>query len=187
MVQATNKPLTLEKFLVLPETKPASEFINGQIIQKPTPQGEHSVLQGDLVTAINAIAKPQKIARAFPELRCSFASNSVVPDVSVFQWSHIPRNEKGSIANRFELAPDWTIEILSPSQSQNRVIKNILYCLTHGTEMGWLIDPKEQMVMVYYGDRRPTLCDNPDQILPNPSFLPDFNLTLGEMFNWLLK
>ena len=38
--------LTLEEFLSLPETKPASEFINGQVIQKPMPQGEHSRLQG---------------------------------------------------------------------------------------------------------------------------------------------
>ena len=34
MVQATSKTLTLEKFLQLPETKPASEYIDGQIIPK---------------------------------------------------------------------------------------------------------------------------------------------------------
>ncbi|MEO0886876.1 MAG: Uma2 family endonuclease, partial [Cyanobacteria bacterium J06648_10] len=39
MVQAPTKPLTLDGFLALPETKPASEFINGRIIQKPMPQG----------------------------------------------------------------------------------------------------------------------------------------------------
>jgi Uma2 family endonuclease len=48
MVIAPAKPLTLEAFLELPETKPASEYINGEIIQKPMPQGEHSTLQGDL-------------------------------------------------------------------------------------------------------------------------------------------
>jgi hypothetical protein len=43
MVQVPTKPLTLEDFLALPETKPASEFIDGKIIQKPMPQGKHSV------------------------------------------------------------------------------------------------------------------------------------------------
>lgn len=38
MVQITTKPLTLAEFLQLPETEPASEYINGQIIQKPMPQ-----------------------------------------------------------------------------------------------------------------------------------------------------
>ena len=48
MVQSPVRPLTLEEFLALSETKPASEFINGQIIQKPMPQGEHSLIQTDL-------------------------------------------------------------------------------------------------------------------------------------------
>lgn len=42
MVQALLKTLTLEEFLKQAETKPASEYIDGQIIQKPMPQGKHS-------------------------------------------------------------------------------------------------------------------------------------------------
>jgi Uma2 family endonuclease len=49
MVQTPTKVLTLEEFLKLPETKPASEYIDGRIIQKLMPQGEHSALTlGDL-------------------------------------------------------------------------------------------------------------------------------------------
>ncbi|MFM7368026.1 MAG: Uma2 family endonuclease, partial [Sphaerospermopsis kisseleviana] len=59
--------ITLDEFLKLPETKPASEFINGEIIQKPMPQGEHSLLQIKLCTTINQVAETQKIAYAFPE------------------------------------------------------------------------------------------------------------------------
>ena len=43
MVQVPAKLLTLEEFLELPETTPASEYIDGKIIQKPMPQGEHLV------------------------------------------------------------------------------------------------------------------------------------------------
>nr|WP_313887541.1 Uma2 family endonuclease [Nodosilinea sp. LEGE 07088] len=45
MVQSPPKPITLEEFLDLPETKPASEYIDGQIIPKPMPQGKHSTIQ----------------------------------------------------------------------------------------------------------------------------------------------
>jgi len=48
MVKAPNKALTLLEFLDLPETKPASEYIDGAIIQKPVPQGKHSILQREL-------------------------------------------------------------------------------------------------------------------------------------------
>ena len=105
MVQIQSKVLALEEFLKLPETKPASEYIDGQIIQKPMPQGKHSIIQGELVPAINAIVKQQKIACAFPELRCTFGDRSTVPDITVFIWNRIPCDENGEIANVFPLAP----------------------------------------------------------------------------------
>jgi Uma2 family endonuclease len=37
MVQAPQKTITLDEFLQLPETTPASEYINGGILQKPMP------------------------------------------------------------------------------------------------------------------------------------------------------
>jgi Uma2 family endonuclease len=138
MVRTPSKPLTLEEFLKLPETKPASEYIDGQIIQKPMPQGKHSTIQTELSTAINAVVKPQRIARAFSELRCTFGGRSTVPDVSVFTWDRIPRDENGEIVNVFLAAPNWTIEVLSPDQSQTKVTKNILHSLKYGTQMGCL-------------------------------------------------
>jgi Uma2 family endonuclease len=47
------KPITLDEFLQLPETEPPSEYIDGQINQKPMPQGEHSLLQIELCGSIN--------------------------------------------------------------------------------------------------------------------------------------
>ncbi|MFM6402306.1 MAG: Uma2 family endonuclease, partial [Planktothrix sp.] len=116
-VQTPTKLLTLEEFLQLPETTPASEYIEGQIIEKPMPQGEHSAIQTELATAINAALKHQHIARAFSELRCNFGGRSIIPDISIFSWERIPRQENGRVANLFNLAPDWLIEILSPEQS----------------------------------------------------------------------
>jgi Uma2 family endonuclease len=84
MVQSPSRPIALEEFLQLPETKPASEYIDGQIIQKPMPQGKHSTIQTEFSTTVNVLLKPQHIARAFSELRCTFGGRSIVPDVSVF-------------------------------------------------------------------------------------------------------
>jgi Uma2 family endonuclease len=101
-----------------------------------------------LTSAINAALKPSKIGRAYPELRCSFGGRSIVPDIAVFRADHIPRDNNGEVANTFSLPPDWTIEILSPGQSQSRVIRNILHCLSHGAELGWLLDPEEVCIFV---------------------------------------
>lgn len=187
MVKTPSKTLILEEFLKLPETQPASEYIDSQIIQKPMPQGEHSTIQGELIIGINAVVKPEKIARAFPELRCTFGGRSIVPDVAVFSWERIPRKENGGVANLFELAPDWIIEILSPQQSATKVIKKILHCLEHGTQIGWLIDPEEQSVFVYIRNQQPVVLDEPEALLPVPSFASELRLTVGDLFGWLLE
>ncbi|MBE9179287.1 Uma2 family endonuclease [Oculatella sp. LEGE 06141] len=187
MVQTPSKTLTLVEFLQLPETKPASEYIDGQIIQKPMPQGKHSAIQGELVPAINGVIKSKRIARAFPELRSTFGGRSTVPDIAVFLWSRIPRDENGEVANTFPAAPDWTIEILSPDQSQTKVTKNILHCLRHGTQVGWLIDPDEQTVFVYRPKQEPEVLDEPDEVVPVPSFASGLQLTIKDLFAWLLE
>lgn len=187
MVQTPPQALTLEEFLELSETEPASEYIDGQIIQKPMPQGEHSAIQTELATAINAALRSKRIARAFSELRCTFGGRSIVPDLAVFTWERIPRQDNGRVANVFAIAPDWTIEILSPDQSQTKVTKNILHCLKYETQMGWLIDPEEQSVFAYLPDRPTDVFDEPEVLLPVPEFAQNLNLTVGDLFDWLLE
>jgi Uma2 family endonuclease len=185
MVQLPPQVLTLAEFLALPETEPASEYIDGQVIQKPMPQGKHSVIQGELISLINRVIKPQRLARAFPELRCTFGGRSLVPDVAVLTWNRIPRDQNGEVANEFPLAPDWTIEILSPDQSQTKVTKNILHCLKYGTQVRWLIDPSEQTVFVYCPRQEIEVFDQSDATLPMPAFAQELNLTIQELFGWL--
>ncbi len=194
MVTTPSKSVSLEEFLAMPETKPASEYIDGKIIQKPMPKGKHSTIQTELSAALNVALKPQKIARAFSELRCTFGGRSTVPDVTVFTWDRIPRDDDGAIAklaegiaDSFQAAPDWTIEILSPDQSHTRVTKNILHCLNNGTQLGWLIDPSEQSIFAYYPKQQPRFFENANDLLPIPNFAKSFQLTLGELFGWLLE
>lgn len=184
MLQVPNKSLTLTEFLQLPETEPASEYINGQIIQKPMPQGKHSILRGKLFTVINGVVKPQRIAWAFPELRCTFDGRSIVLDIAVFTWERIPLDEDGDIANVFAATPDWTIEILSPGQNQTKVTSNILHCLNAGCQMGWLLDPAEKLVLAYPAHQQPIFLES-EELLPTPEFIADFKLSVGELFSWL--
>ncbi len=185
MFQVTEKPLTLEEFLELPETKPASEFINNKIIQKPMPKGKHSSLQSRLVAWINQVALERELAHGFTELRCTFGGRSIIPDVSVFSWKRIPLDADGEIANDFITYPDWTIEILSPGQSNSKIISNILHCLDYGTQLGWLLDPSEKLAIAFLPKHRPIEISG-DQKLPVPDFL-ELDLTASQMFGWLKK
>jgi Uma2 family endonuclease len=183
MTIATSSRISLSEFLDLPDTKPASEFINGQIIQKPMPQGEHSRIQWKLCTVINQVAEANRIACAFPELRCLCGRDATVPDITVFRWERIPLTETGRIANRFEIPPDWTIEILSPGQSQTLVMTKILNCLANGTKLGWLIDPGESAILVISPDRRVDILTGDSQLTVLEGI--ELVLTPTEIFSWL--
>ncbi|MBD2436453.1 Uma2 family endonuclease [Nostoc sp. FACHB-110] len=176
--------LSLEQFLNLPETKPASEYIDGRIYQKPMPQGKHSILQTRLSTNINQVGETQQKALALTELRCTFGGHSLVPDIAVFAWSRIPIDENGDIANKFESYPDWTIEILSPDQSPNRVINKIIFCINYGTKLGWFIDPNDKSVMVFQPNKLPEVKYDAD-ILPVLDVLGDWQVTAADIFNLL--
>jgi Uma2 family endonuclease len=112
-----------------------------------------------------------------------------VPDVAVFRWERLPINAEGEIENVFSICPDWVIEILSPDQAPMRVIGNILHCLKHGTEMGWLLFPKERSLLIFQRDRQPieiNINSNGDETLLVPEFLENqLKLTANQIFDWL--
>lgn len=176
--------LSIKEFLALPETKPASEYIDGQTYEKPIPKGQHSTFQAEIVTSINLIGKPQKLAFAFPELRCNFGDISIVPDIAVMRWKNIPFLPNKRVANQILVPPDWIIEILSPGQSPLRVMNKISSAITNGSELGWLISPAQDFIMVYEGDRFPEKMSGKD-VLPVLDVL-NWQVTVDDVFNLLL-
>ncbi len=174
---ATTTQRTLQDFLKLPniEESPAWEFVDGQANQKPMPTAHHSILQKRLTAAID---QADSTYEAFPELRCILSSNSVVPDITVIRRERIPSRNIP-----VEGAPDWMIEILSPDQSTTKLIAKIQNCLQEGTQLGWLIDSEEQVIIVLWPDSRMALLKNSDR-LPVLQDIP-LDLTVEQVFNWV--
>ena len=172
--------LTLEEFLKLPnlEESPAWEYVGGNAIQKPMPKVRHSILQKRLLVAIDNL---ESNYLALPELRCTFGDRSVVSDIVVVSWDKIQLNEFGEPEDNFKQAPDWAIEILLPDQNTNRVIDNLLYCLHHGSQLGWLIDPNDYSVLILTPQQEIEICRGSQQL----QVLTDINLqlTAEEVFN----
>ncbi len=187
MVSLAPQATSLADFLQQPETKPAREYIDGQIPTKPMPKGKHSLLQGELVTFLNQQLRPQKLAWAFPELRCTFGDRSIVPDIGVLTWDRIPLDQDGDVANDVKVCPDWIIEILSPDQSQTQLTRKILTSLDWGCQMGWLIDPAEKTVLVYPAQGSPSFGDmqDPEQVLAVPDFGQAVQLSVSTLFGWM--
>ncbi|NCJ07626.1 Uma2 family endonuclease [Synechococcales cyanobacterium C] len=183
MVQSVSKPLTLAEFLKLPETKPPSEYAEGKVRQKPMPKTRHARLQRKLLYAINEVSEKSQIAYAFPELRCTFGERSVIPDIAVLQWQNIEMDANGEPLDDVYRAPDWTIEILSPDQSSNHVMGNILHCLKHGCTLGWLLDLRDRSILIFQPQQQPELKLGEDNLTSLDSI--PLNLTVNQVFGWL--
>jgi Uma2 family endonuclease len=140
-------------------------------------------IQTTFIEVVNGLTRSQKIAIAFPELRCTFGGSTIVPDIAVFRWERIPKTESGRIANRFEIHPDWVIEILSPEQPQKKVLTKLLHCSRHGTELGWLLNPEEESVLAVFPGQKIEIYEGDDKL----PILENINLelTVKEIFGWL--
>ena len=174
--------LKLEEFLKLPdlEKSPAWEYVAGDAIQKPMPKFRHSILQKRLLGEID---DPKDNYLTLPELRCTFGGRSIVPDIVVISLKRITLNEFDEPEDNFTKAPDWSIEILSPDQSTNRVIDNLLHCLHHGAKLGWLIDPNDYSVLILTPQKEITICRGNQQLQVLPDI--DLQITAQEVFSWL--
>jgi Uma2 family endonuclease len=141
--------LTLEEFLKLPEEKPSREFVDGEVTQKPPYLGQRSALQLAIARFVDDFAGPRKLAFAFPELRSNYAGASRVPDVSVYRWERIPVDSDGLVADDFFEPPDLVVEIDSPNQRVNALVRRCLWFVTHGVRIALLVDPDDDSVVVF--------------------------------------
>ncbi|MBP0026869.1 Uma2 family endonuclease [Roseofilum sp. Guam] len=182
MTDVLTENLSLEKFLELPnlEHSPPWEYVAGNAIQKPMPKFRHAILQKRLLAAIDQASDRYL---TLPELRCTFASRSIVPDIVVLSWDKIQLNNEGEPEDNFTQAPDWCIEILSPDQSTNRVIDNILHCLHHGSQLGWLVDPNDYSILILTPQQEIQVCRGHDSLQVLSDI--DLQLTAQDVFSWL--
>src|SRR5579872_3432835 len=144
-----SQDLTLDEFLRLPEEKPALEYVDGVVGQKVSPKLHHGIIQTELAQRVNAAARPGKVAAAVTEVRATFGGQSVVPDVSVFRWDRIPRKPSGEASEDVFIPPDIAIEIVSPSQSVNAMIRRCRWYVASGVEIALLVDPADRSVLAF--------------------------------------
>ncbi|MBI2756026.1 MAG: Uma2 family endonuclease [Chloroflexi bacterium] len=179
------KRLTLAEFLALPERKPALRYLpDGTITQKVSPKTKHGIIQGALVTRVNRFAEPGRVARAIPEIRCTFGGASHVPDVGVFRWERIPRDPDGRVADNILIPPDLAVEIVSPGQSTTGLVELCLWYVANGVRLALVLDPADESALVVQPDRTVRVLRGED-VFEAGEALPGFALGIGELFQTL--
>ena len=147
MALAQEKIYTVDDIYTLPEGERA-ELIDGQIYYMAPPNRKHQDIAGELFGTIreyikshNGSCKPY--IAPFAVFLNESDKNYVEPDICVICDTN-KLNEKGCVG-----APDWIIEIVSPSSRPMDYYKKLFQYRTAGVREYWIVDYERNLVTVY--------------------------------------
>ena len=146
-LQAQPEIITLEQYENLPEDIRAEVF-EGQIYYMAGPSQVHQTILLELSSALNAYVKNKKggcrVFIAPFDVKLSTSPLLLVqPDIMIIC-------DKDKLdGKRCNGAPDFIIEIVSPSNPSDDYIRKLYYYKNYGVQEYWIVDPTSQTVLVY--------------------------------------
>lgn len=168
----------------IPETKPATELIDGRLVQKMSPKRRHQALEKRWMAALDAWADGS--GEAFAEWRHEFRAPghtfaSLVPDVAYRSTAVF----EALGANASELpaqAPEIAVEILSAGESQKHIAWKVGAYLAAGTNVVFVVDPPKRTVVAHAAAGVTTF--GPGEIVRHVT-MPGFSFPIDAMFEGL--
>ena len=144
---AQEKSYTIDDIYALPDGKRA-ELIDGQIYYMAPPTRKHQDIAGELFGTIREYIRAntgscRPYIAPFAVFLNANDKNYIEPDISVIcDLSKL--DDKGCIG-----APDWIIEIVSPSSRQMDYFTKLFKYRTAGVREYWIVDYERNLVTVY--------------------------------------
>lgn len=171
---------TLEDIYNLPDGERA-ELIDGQIYyMAPTPSRTHQKLSLKISNKIDTYitehnGKCEVVAAPFAVFLNKDDLTYVEPDISVI-CDPDKLNDKGCNG-----APDWIIEIVSPSSKRMDYLTKLLKYRTAGVKEYWIVNPMQRQISTYFFGEQ----ENADQYSFDDDvpvgIYPGFTINIGEL------
>lgn len=98
------------------------------------------------------------------------------PDLAYYSQKQIVETAKG-----INQVPSFVIEIISPSDNQNRILEKNQEYFSAGVEIIWLIMPNLKQVHVFSSPKKVEICTENDICSAKP-ILPDFEISVNDLF-----
>lgn len=139
---------SLEQYETLPENIRAEVF-DGQIYYMAGPSQEHQTLSTELTTILNSYIKnrnfPCRVFHAPFDVKLSDNPLTIVqPDLMIV----CDRDKLDG--KRCNGAPDFIIEIVSPSTAADDYIRKLYYYKNANVREYWIVDPRRKTITVNY-------------------------------------
>jgi Uma2 family endonuclease len=142
-------PVTEEMFDEMTDEDTKAELIDGVMIVHSPASARHDDIGGFLRSLARFYAEDREAGRVYgPDSLVHLATcRRVAPDLFFLRQGRVP----SPLPEEFEGAPDWVVEVLSPSNRDEDLEDKRPAYREAGVRELWFIDPEEEQVVV---DRR---------------------------------
>jgi Uma2 family endonuclease len=175
---------TMQREIVLPETRPETEWLRGRAVRKMSPKRNHAVLQLWIGERLKAWAGERGIVGSEWRFRVAPPGEDIrplVPDVSYLAYERIGDASEDDLDAPL-IPPNAAIEIRSPGDSRRDVEDKIDVLIRAGTDVVIVVNPKTRTVFAQDASSRRIFWR--DETFEHPA-LPGFTFSLAEMFDAL--
>lgn len=174
----------MQREIVLPETKPALEWVNGRALQKVSPQRTHARAQTRFAAALDAWALSTGLGEVGTEWRFQIeppgeVRRPLVPDVAFLSYERMPY-EVQQETEVPRIAPDVAIEILSPDDRASDIAEKVRVYLAAGTLAVVVVDPRGRRVTILRSGGHEEFRESDAFSLPTE--LPGFHIPVNQLF-----
>lgn len=173
--------ITAEEFASMSFDKPV-ELVRGEIIEMTNPGFRHGNLCFRLAIMIGRWLETHPdydVATNDSGVQIEAEPDTVRgPDLMVVRKSKLPGGQ-GPIGH-LTIPPDVAIEIRSPSDRSNDVMRKVSLFLAAGVAEVWVIEPDHRRVFVHRDHEETTVFQGDDSV-SSPQ-LPDFECPLAKLF-----
>ncbi len=116
---------------------------------KPMPSKNHGIVQSNLIIALGPFRKEFTIVS---ELSLELEGRPFVPDISVFPKLPVDwHNDEATLSD----PPSLVIEILSPTQAVDDLVKKADVYFAAGVRSCWIVQPSLKMIAALAPDAEP--------------------------------
>ena len=159
------------------------ELIEGELIERPPAEFFHGVVGQNLAVALGKFARENAqgfVVGAGTGFKVATNPDTVLaPDVGFVAKNRLPA-DLSALVGFFLGAPDLAVEVVSPGDTYGEVETKVARYLDAGTQLVWIVRPKQKRVEVHRADGTSELLSI-GETLEGESVVPGFSLPLARI------
>ena len=168
--------MTLEEFLE--SDLEGYEYIKGELLPMAPTSVEHGYISVNLSSLLHIYVRENQLGRVLiSDTGFRVGERVLIPDIAFVSTDRLPADQ----SKASPISPDLAVEVVSPSDTLNRIQEKVFAYLEAGTQLVWVLEPRAKTVTVYRSETEITLLTRNDT-LRGEEVIEGFSCKVAELF-----